>query len=101
MEKNGNKEKNNFRSKAIWKKFSKNFKQQQKTDPITSSRLTKYAQVHHLDPLHYEDLSSEKFIALNPMSHQTIEFIFRAKGGWKNALKNIENICLMMEKFQG
>jgi hypothetical protein len=100
MKGNGNKEKTNFRAKTAWKKFSKSLKTQQKTDPLTGSKLTKFAQVHHLDPYNYEDLSPQKYVALNPMSHNVIEFIFKARGGWRRALEEINKICQEMEKYQ-
>jgi hypothetical protein len=94
------KEKNKFRLTSLWRSFSKQLKKQQKTDPITGAKLTKYCQCHHLDPYIYYELLPEKFVVLNPKSHELIELIFKSKNRWRYALKAIEQICKKMEEYQ-
>jgi hypothetical protein len=67
---------------------------------ITGSKLCKNAHVHHMDTKNYTDLTMEKFVALNSMSHQCTEFIYSAKDGWQNAVTQIIEICKHMDYWK-
>lgn len=94
-----------FRRSKQWQTFRHNLKNKQKTDPITSSRLSKTCNCHHLDlnSEHYTDTSDEShFICLNNKTHDVVHFIFgdcRKRYDWRTRLKRLEEICKIMEEI--
>ena len=54
-------------------------KQQNDIDPITQSRLSKSANLHHLSTYSvdfYDDLNPERFKLLNQKTHDAVHFLF-------------------------
>lgn len=96
--------KTKFRKTARWIKFRRYLKAKQKTDPITGSQLAPTCSVHHLDmrEANYEDLSDEtRFVALNAQSHETVHFLWQARGGWRKAVLSLITILKSMERING
>lgn len=94
--------KTKFRRSAKWTKFRRHMKAQQKVDPITGSPLAPTCSVHHLDmrEANYEDLEDEThFVALNSQSHETVHFLWQARGGWRRAVLSIIRILKAMERI--
>lgn len=94
--------KTKFRSSSKWIKFRKHMKGEQKTDPITGSRLTPTYSVHHkdLNEEHYQDISDPThFVCLNKTSHDVIHFLWNSHNGWRNALDGIREILEDMERL--
>lgn len=94
--------KTKFRRSSKWMKFRRHVKSTQKMDPVTGSQLSPTFTVHHMDlrEERYEDLGDpERFIGLNPQTHETLHFIYNAHGGWRNGLKALWRLCHLMEKF--
>lgn len=73
------KDKTKFRASKKWKEFRDRKRKEQKVDPITGAKLTRMANLHHLDlnEEHYEDLSDESnFIFLNQAMHKVVHALF-------------------------
>lgn len=73
------KNKTKFRASKKWKEFRDKKRKEQKVDPITGAKLTRMANLHHLDlnEEHYEDLSDEShFVFLNQAMHKTVHALF-------------------------
>lgn len=94
--------KTKFRRSSKWVKFRKHMKENQKTDPITGSRLTPTCSVHHKDLNfeRYEDISDKThFVCLNKTSHDVVHFLWNSHNGWKNALEGLRGILEDMERL--
>ena len=96
--------KTKFRSTKKWKDFRDKVRHQQKVDPITGQKLTRMANLHHLDlsEEHYEDLSNEdNFVFLNQLSHKVVHFFFsKAKPTqWRERIERIIPILEAMERI--
>lgn len=73
------KDKTKFRATKKWKEFRDRKRKEQKVDPITGAKLTRMANLHHLDlnEEHYEDLSDEShFVFLNQAMHKVVHALF-------------------------
>lgn len=69
-----------FRSTKAWKEFRKRiFDKQDGKDIITSKKLYRCYNVHHLDmsEANYDKLIEENFVALNKQTHEVLHFLFR------------------------
>lgn len=74
----GNPDKAKFRQRKCWKDFREHMKEvSENKDFITKSKLYKTWNLHHLDPNHYEDLTDCKFVALNSMTHDFVEWLYK------------------------
>lgn len=96
--------KTKFRRSAKWTKFRRYMKAKQKVDPITGSSLAPTCSVHHLDmrEANYENLDDEThFVALNSQSHETVHFLWQARGGWRRAVLGLIRILKDMERING
>jgi hypothetical protein len=94
--------KTKFRRSSKWTKFRRHVKATQKTDPVTGSPLSPGFSVHHLDlrEEHYEDLGEPgRFVGVNPQSHETVHFIYKAHGGWRKAILALIKILKLMDKY--
>lgn len=73
--------KRNFRNSKIWKSFRHiKYIEQGGKDFITDSKLSKTANLHHMDlnETHYTDLrKKENFIFLNKQTHDFVHWLFR------------------------
>lgn len=72
-------EKANFRQSKQWKEFREMIRlRQNNIDPITQSKLSKKAHLHHLDlnPENYGNLDPDKFILLNTNTHKLTHFCY-------------------------
>jgi hypothetical protein len=88
--------KGEFRWTEKWRKFRAERIAEQKIDPVTKSKLVKSANLHHMDPLHYDDLDPRKFVVLNPETHKIVEALWRKKD-WRGALESLKKILETME----
>lgn len=93
-----------FRASPKWKKFRKDLKKKQQTDPITGSKLTPRAVCHHKDlrPENYEMLSDERQVMVNPLSHDLIHYVYGDGNkyyDWKERINRLVEICEQMDKF--
>lgn len=100
------KKKTKFRSSQKWKNFRKDLKKNQKTDPITGSKLSTTATCHHLSLRidEYEMISEERQVMLNPMSHDVLHYVYgdeRKRHDWKRRLAALERLCEEMDKYNG
>ncbi len=74
----GNAEKTKFRKTKRWRDFREHMKEvNNKKDFITMSKLYKTWNLHHLDPEHYELLEDDRFVALNSMTHDFVEWLYK------------------------
>lgn len=73
------KDKTKFRASKKWRDFRDRKRKEQMVDPITGAKLSRLANLHHLDlnEEHYEDISDEShFIFLNQMMHKVVHALF-------------------------
>ena len=101
---NNQKAKNKFRASKKWKDFRDKKRKEQKVDPVTGSKLTRMANLHHLDlnEANYEDLSNEdNFIFLNQATHKVVHYFFlKSKPTeWRSRIKEITKILERMEEI--
>lgn len=98
-----NEMKSKFLTSKIWKLFRKDVYDKQKgKDPLTGSKLVKRFNVHHLDlrSENYKNLDDiERFIGLNPKSHDAVHLIFNVYKKDHDVIKRLENIMKLMEKY--
>lgn len=97
--------KSKFRASQKWKKFRKDLKKKQQTDPITGSKLTPRSVCHHLDlrEENYEMVSEERQVMVNPLSHDLIHYVFGDGNkyyDWRERLENLKKICERMEQYK-
>lgn len=97
-------DKQQFRTSKEWKEFRKRKFAEQQKDPVTGSKLSKMANLHHkdLDETHYTDISDENnFVLVNPKTHATIHFFFSKKypKQWRKRIEEITKILEDMERI--
>ena len=91
--------KDKVRRSKEWKELRKKIQSQYNgKDPITNSNLYKGFNVHHLDMSveNYDNLSIERFVPLNKMTHDMIHFLYRYYIKEKNILERIREILERM-----
>lgn len=98
------KRKNKFRSSKKWKSFREYLRKKQRNDPVTGSRLTRRATVHHvdLDIDNYEKVSDERQVMLNPETHSVLHFFYGNEKNmydWRDRITKIVELCERMDKF--
>lgn len=96
------KKKQKFRASKEWKEFRNRIREKQINDPVTNTKLTRMANLHHCDMRdeNYEDLSNEdNFVFLNQMTHKVIHFIYGKD--WRKRILALENLCIKMEELNG
>lgn len=72
--------KRRVRSRVVWKKFRESHKKLSKgKDEITLSKLSKLWKLHHLDLNinNYEVFTDERFVNLNPMTHDFVHWAYK------------------------
>lgn len=92
------------RSTPEWRSLRKSKFDTQLIDPVTERPLAKNANLHHgdLNVEHYSNLSPERFMLLNHDTHECVHFIYgneRVHKDWRRMLKNLEKICMWMDKL--
>lgn len=97
-------DKQKFRASKEWKDFRKRKFAEQKTDPVTGSKLTKMANLHHkdLDESHYTDISNENnFVMVNQKTHEAIHLLFSKKypKQWRKRIEALTKILEDMERI--
>lgn len=100
------KRKNKFRRSNRWNNFRKELKREQKTDPVTGSRLTTTATCHHksLKPEEYELLSRDRQVMLNSLTHKVLHFIYGdtdRRYDWRKRILALIRLCKEMDRFNG
>ena len=98
------KEKQKFRASKKWRDFRDKKRKEQKVDPITGAKLSRLANLHHLDlnEEHYEDLSDEShFVFLNQAMHKTVHALFlKSKPReWRKRVLALIKILKQMERI--
>lgn len=91
--------KDKVRRSKEWKELRKKIQSQYNgKDPITNSKLYTGFNVHHLDMSveNYDNLSMERFVPLNKMTHDTIHFLYRYYRKDKNILERIREVLERM-----
>ena len=97
----GNAEKTKFRKTKRWRDFREHMKEvSNKKDFITMSKLYKTWNLHHLDPAHYELLEDERFVALNSMTHDFVEWLYKYYRKDPDVLERIRNVMEKMKAFE-
>lgn len=101
---NNQKQKQKFRASKKWKDFRDTVRHEQQNDPVTGSKLTRMAQLHHkdLNEEHYEDLSNRShFVFLNVKTHETVHFLFSKvhPRQWRKRVLALIQILKDMEKI--
>lgn len=102
MKQNNQKWKTKFRSSKEWKDFRNKKRKEQKVDPVTGAKLTRMANLHHLnlDESKYEDLSNEdNFVFLNQATHKVVHYFF-LKSKPTEWRKRIEGITKILERME-
>lgn len=95
----GNKDKEAFRKTSAWKNWRKKLLEQQKTDFVTQKPLRKGANVHHLDPEHYDVLTEDRFVALNIKTHEAVEWLWKYYKKDPDVIKRLEMVMKMMKSW--
>lgn len=98
------KEKQQFRNTKEWKDFRDKIKKKQKKDPITNKPLTKNCNLHHrdFDENKYNELIEEKFICLNPQTHDVLHFVYGSGNklkDWRTIIQKLIEQCEEMDKY--
>jgi len=98
------KRKNKFRKSKKWKTFREEIRKTQKIDPVTGSKLTRRATVHHLDLNidNYEKVSMERQVMLNPETHSVLHYFYgneRNTYNWRDRIDAIVKLCELMDGF--
>lgn len=101
---NHQKDKTKFRSSKPWKDFRDKKRKEQEKDPVTGAKLTRMANLHHLDlnEEHYEDLSNEdNFVFLNQMTHKVVHWFFSKTNPkqWRDRMERLKPILEAMERI--
>jgi hypothetical protein len=97
----GNPDKAKFRQRKCWKDFREHMKEvSENKDFITKSKLYKTWNLHHLDPEHYELLEDDKFVALNSMTHDFVEWLYKYYRKDPDVLERIRNVMEKMKAFE-
>lgn len=104
MRLNNQKAKQKFRASKKWRDFRDKKRKEQMVDPITGAKLSRLANLHHLDlnEEHYEDISDEShFIFLNQMMHKVVHALFlKSKPReWRKRILALIKILKQMEKI--
>ena len=95
--------KDEVRRSKEWKELRKKIQSQYNgKDPITSSKLYKGFNVHHLDMSieNYDNLSMDRFVPLNKMTHDTIHFLYRYYRKDKHILERIREVLERMLEYE-
>jgi len=96
-------DKKQFRNSAAWKNFRLMKFAEQKTDPVTGSKLTSKANLHHLDtnPEQYTDISDPShFVLLNYETHSVLHFLYgdaKRRLDWRKRLDVLRELCERMD----
>lgn len=103
MRKNHQDMKKKFRTSKEWKEFRQYMRDKQKTDPVTGQKLTRMANLHHmnLDETKYTDLSKEEdFVFLNHYTHKMVHWLFSKSNPsqWRDRIEKLIPILEHMEK---
>lgn len=96
------KDKTKFRASKKWRDFRDKIRHEQKVDPVTGSKLTRCANLHHMDlnADHYEDLSDEShFVFLNRKTHDTIHYF--AHKDWRHRIEVMTKLLERMAEING
>jgi hypothetical protein len=97
----GNPDKAKFRQRKCWKDFREHMKEvSENKDFITKSKLYKTWNLHHLDPEHYELLEDDRFVALNSMTHDFVEWFYKYYRKDPDVLERIKNVMERMKAFE-
>ena len=96
--------KEEFRRTKRWKDFRNKLKEKQKTDPITGQRLVKRFNLHHCDenPSNYENLIEEKFVCLNPQTHEIVHWFWgdaNRRKNWREMIDKLANLLQRMDEL--
>lgn len=95
--------KSKVRSRVSWKKLKEEYRKLQKNKcAVTDARLTKTAQLHHLDLdiAHYEDFASGNFVLLSVTAHDFVHWLWgKGNNNWRLRLQRISEILEKMEKI--
>lgn len=95
--------KDKVRRSKKWKELRKKIQSQYNDkDPITNSKLYKGFNVHHLDMSieNYDNLSMDRFVPLNKMTHDTIHFLYRYYRKDKHILERIREVLERMLEYE-
>lgn len=100
------KKKNKFRRSNKWKNFRRELKRNQKTDPVTGSKLSTTAVCHHLSlkAEEYEMVSENRQVMLNPQTHDVLHYLYgdgNRRYDWKRRIENLVKLCEEMDGFNG
>lgn len=98
--------KERVRNSKKWKEFRKELKQNQKTDPVTGSRLVKRSVAHHLDldVNNYDILSDDRQVMLNPQTHDIVHALYgseRVRYNWQERVDRLIALFERMDEFNG
>ena len=104
MRKSTQKAKTKFRSSKKWKEFRDRMRHEQQVDPVTGQKLTRMANLHHLDldEDHYEDISNEdNFVFVNQLTHKVIHWFFSKSKPtqWRERWERLKPILESMERI--
>ena len=95
----GNPDKAKFRQRKCWKDFREHMKEvSENKDFITKSKLYKTWNLHHLNPDNYEVLEDDRFVALNSMTHDFVEWLYKYYRKDPTVLERIRDV---MERMKG
>ena len=95
--------KDKVRRSKEWRELRKKIQSQYNgKDPITNSNLYKGFNVHHLDMSieNYDNLSMDRFVPLNKMTHDTIHFLYRYYRKDKHILERIREVLERMLEYE-
>lgn len=95
------KEREEFRKGRAWKQFKQDCRLSCSTDFITKEPLVKTWNLHHLDldVSRYDRLDKDKFVPLNPKTHELVHEVYKRWKKDKGIIRRLEIILEKMEEY--
>lgn len=96
------KEREKFRRTSTWQKTRAAARAKTNIDYITKEYLTRLWELHHLDlnVKRYDQVDDlNKFLPLNPTTHDFVHFVYKIWKKDKGVLKRLETVLEKMEMY--
>lgn len=90
-----------FRKSSAWKKFKHKMRLRTTLDYITKQHLVRNWNLHHLDLNvdRYDVLDAERFMCLNPKTHELIHNLYKLYRRDRKVIERIKHVLELMYKF--
>lgn len=97
----GNKDKAKVRSTKAWKDWRQHMKDEVSggIDFVTHKKLYKTWNLHHLDEWHYKLLEEGRFVCLNSMTHDMVEWLWKYYRTDPDVIKRLNEVMFRMKQY--